>query len=89
MKTFPAIKDPEDVKDYGIDWTKTLDGDAITSSDWSVVTGDVTIDSEDIAGPIAIVWLSGGSCDAILQNTITTDHARTYHRQALLKVQSL
>jgi hypothetical protein len=61
------VKDPEAVLDYQNNWgpagTNWLeDGETIVSSTFTVVEGDVTIDSQDfVVTGLATVWLSGGT----------------------------
>jgi len=51
--TWPAIKDPDEVKDYSLDWSALLGAsDTITSSTWSIDEGDgLTIDSDSARPP--------------------------------------
>jgi hypothetical protein len=67
-RTWP-FKDPEEVLDYGFDWSpRALDEDLIESTTAEVVTGDVVIDSHGVAevegvltGHGTVTWLSGGT----------------------------
>jgi hypothetical protein len=62
MKIWEAPKDPDEVKDYKIDWTDGLNGANIVSSTWSIDVGDsrLVIDSSSHVSKITTVWLSGG-----------------------------
>lgn len=87
---FPP-KDPDDVLDYSIDWTARLDdADSIQSSDWSVVDGDVVIDSQSTSGAKTLVWLSGGTdaTTGILLNRVVTIGGRTMDQTVSIKIKS-
>lgn len=91
MVSWPA-KDPNEVLDYRVDWTdRLLDGETISTSDFTLASGDVMIDSEPspVAG-VATVWLSGGTegTVSVLTNRITTSSARTYDQSARLRIRS-
>jgi len=82
--TWPS-KDPGDVKDYDIDWSRWLASvspnppDAIATSAFTVVQGSVAIQSQAYSGTIAKVWLTGGTAGetVLIRNTITTVAGRT------------
>lgn len=80
-------KDPTEVLDYTIDWETLLDGDTITTSEWSVDTG-ITQDSETETTTLAIIWVSGGTAGKqyALTNTIVTDAGRTRVRSIAINV---
>lgn len=83
--TFSAIKDPQSVLDYAVDWSEWLaSGDTITSSSWSVSGPDsaLVIDTDTNDTTSATVWLSGGSVALVYKaiNTIVTDQGRTDER---------
>lgn len=92
MLVWPS-KDPNEVLDYEVDWaTNVLDvGETISTNDFSVVSGDVVIDSEPapVAG-ISKVWLSGGTHGTvcIILNRITTNLGRTYDQSMKLRIRS-
>ena len=83
---FAAIKDPDAVLDYRIDWSEVLElnnpTDTITASSWST-SGNLAIDSDSFTDTEAIVWVSGGTLTELckLVNIITTaggrDHVKT------------
>lgn len=83
--TFKAVKDPDAVLDYRIDWTNVLNNsdpvDTIASSSW-VVDGGMTIDSDSDASGITTAWVSGGTLETLgrLVNTIITAGGRTHVR---------
>ena len=90
--TWPAVKDPDEVKDYRFDWASILgDDDTISTSDWSISTGSgLTIDTETTDGTETVVWLSDGTDGTTytLLNRITTTGGRTYDQSARLKCRS-
>lgn len=87
-------KDPDEVLDYGLDWSDDMaaDADDIASSVWTISKGDsaLIIDSTSfsVAGHITTAWLSGGTVGNTYQltNTITTSGGRTYERTAEITV---
>ena len=85
--TWPP-KDPDEVLDYQILWSRRLDGDTITTSTFFVADGSVTIDSESNTTAIATVWLSGGTIDetCIITNRITTAGLRTMDQSVKIKI---
>lgn len=91
MLTWP-VKDPNEVLDYEIDWAtyRLQSGETISSSTFSVVEGDVVIDSDsDLAG-VTKVWLSGGThgTACLVLNRITTSAGRTYDQSVRLRIRT-
>ena len=60
MSSFAAIKDPQGLLDYLIDWEAFLDGDFIDSVLWIVPDGLVS-EAEAHDNTTATIWLSGGT----------------------------
>lgn len=90
MLTWPP-KDPNEVLDYDIDWTDRLeDGETISSSTFTVSSGDVEIDSDTDAAGVTTVWLSGGTDNTtcVILNRITTSEGRTYDQSVKLRIRS-
>lgn len=83
-------KDPDDVLDYGINWSKWLDGDTLLLSEWFVPEG-ITMDSESSDTTTATIWLSGGTADADyeLTNRITTAQGRQRDKTITIRVRVL
>ena len=85
-------KDPDEVLDYQLDWTLRLDGDTISSSDWTIAADDPTsgivINSETNTTTHAKVWVSGGTIGktAKITNRIVTAGGRTYDQSLLIKI---
>jgi len=90
--TWPAVKDPDEVKDYRLTWTNMLTGgDTISSSVWTIATGTgLTIDSQATENAEAVVWLSDGvdGSTYTLLNEIVTTGGRTYQQSVKLRCRS-
>lgn len=80
-------KDQDEVLDYQMNWLARLDGDTIDTSTWVVPAGLVK-DSDTFSGPVATVWLSGGTDgeNYTLLNRITTTGGRTMDQSVKLRV---
>lgn len=80
-------KDQNEVLDYELNWSDRLDGDTIDTSVWTVPAG-LTKDSDEFNGPVATVWLSGGTDgeNYTLLNRITTTGGRTMDQSVKLRV---
>ena len=82
-------KDPDEVKDFRVDWATALGADVDT-----IVTGTfvseagITKDSEVMSSSYMDVWVSGGTDaeDYEILNEITTALGRIWHRSILIKV---
>lgn len=89
-------KDPNEVLDYDLDWADPEDprlqtGETLTSSTWTVVTGDVVIDGVRTTYTpqgLSTVWLTGGTAatKCILLNRVTTSLGRTYDKSVVLRI---
>jgi len=82
-------KDPQAIKDYGLDWAALLAaGETITDSTWAIApTGELTATDESILGSVAIVWLSGGVSGTAYAatNTVTTSRGMSDQRTVAIK----
>lgn len=90
MKSWPSVKDPDERKDYWIDWSPELDlyEDIITASAWSIVVpdGDLQIDADTFTDTVSTVWLSGGAIGTYqLLNRVVTLGGRTYDQTVKLR----
>lgn len=56
-----APKDPGDVSDYTINWAADIGDLTITSSEWSITTGDVVKVEDDNTDTTATIRVSGGT----------------------------
>lgn len=89
--SWPAVKDPDEVKDYKLDWAAMLDTDTISTSTWSVAVGaGLVIDSNSKTNTDTTVWLSAGTAGVTyeLLNRVVTAGGRTYDQTCKLKVKS-
>lgn len=88
--SWTAPKDPDEVKDYGIDWALLLDTDTISTSTWVLPIG-ITKDSGTSTTTSTTIWLSGGTAGESysILNRITTAGGRTYDRTVKLKMKNL
>lgn len=88
-QTWP-FKDPDEVLDYSIDWTKRLDGDTIASSTFFVADGTIVIDSNTFTATGTTVWLSGGTLDETntITNRIMTAGTRIMDQSVRLKIKT-
>ncbi|RVG88683.1 hypothetical protein [Sinorhizobium meliloti] len=88
--TWPSPKDPNEVKDYGLDWSALLDDDTITTSAWSVDDSGLTIGTTSNTTTATTVWVSSGSAGVTynLLNRIVTAGGRTYDQTVKLKVRT-
>lgn len=92
MKNWPP-KDPNEVLDYGFDWSlRDLEGDTIltftsTVTEGTVVVGDSVFSPDSLK---TITWLSGGldgeTCKVELR--ITTALGRTLEQTVPIKIKS-
>jgi hypothetical protein len=91
--SWPA-KDPADVLDYQFDFSPGMignDGDAIATLDVLIApsnAGDLTLNSSQADGCVAVVWLAGGQSGTVYVVTlvITSVSGRTIQRSVLLPV---
>ena len=95
MLSWPK-KDPDEVLDYQLDWADADDprletGETLSASTWTVVEGDVVIDSSSyVATGLSTVWLSGGTAGTrcVLLNRVTTSGGRTYDQSVILRIRN-
>ena len=87
---FPAVKDPNEVKDYALDWYAMVapDDDSIINSSWTVESGEgLVIDSSSYTSTLTTVWLSAGESGVTYEliNRVTTEGGRTYDQSVKLR----
>ncbi|ODT22223.1 MAG: hypothetical protein ABS35_15340 [Kaistia sp. SCN 65-12] len=90
-EVWDAPKDPDDIKDYELDWTARLPGDTISASTWSVAVGvGLVIDSSSFTNTVTKVWFSSGTAGITyeLLNRVETAGGRTYDQTMKLKVKA-
>jgi hypothetical protein len=88
--TWPA-KDPNEVLDYDVDWTDRLEaGETITTSTFTVASGDVVVDDDSDAAGVCTVWLSGGTVGTacVILNRIETSEGRIYDQSIKLRIRT-
>ncbi len=86
--------DPEETKDYELDWSSVLEpiSDTISSSSWTLeakaATDGLSSVQETNTSDTTVIWLTGGEVENLyrLTNEITTAGGRTLHRTILLEV---
>ena len=66
-------KDPNDILDYDIDWSRRLEaGETITDADFAQANdAGITILKTSFTDSVAKVWLSGGTAGVIAELTCT------------------
>lgn len=89
-------KDPAEVLDYQIDWSKRLESDTVAASTWTVTPSDGTLligtgAQAPTWGPRSTtVWLSGGTLDVTytVTNTMTSARGRVMEQSVELEIKS-
>lgn len=82
-------KDPEDIVNYGLDWTTWLAGDTIATAEFEITQGTVSIVSQSHDTTKALCRLSGGTLGELakLVCTITTTTSEeTKQETCLLRI---
>ena len=84
-----CVKDPDEVLDYSVDWSKVLDSDTISASDWDIPAG-LTEGANSYTTTTATVWLSSGvdNADYICVNRVDTAGGRTLEASIMVQVRS-
>lgn len=98
-KRWKASKDPQDVKDYDVNWApRLLAGEQLSSAVWSIAKRPGNDDSLPLTintSPyettgLSKVWLSGGIKGTYqLLNHVVTNQGRQYDQTMELVVESL
>lgn len=88
--TFPT-KDPDEKKDYSMDWSAELDktGDTISSSQWFITGAGLTQSSSPAPtndAKTTTVWYEAGTAgtDYVITNRIATTQGRIHEGSAVL-----
>ena len=89
-------KDPDEILDYGLDWTNWLDGDEISTSTWKTIEPltspplEYVSGSESASTTNTLVFVSGGKEGVTykLTNAITTTNSpsRTAERTLYITI---
>jgi hypothetical protein len=89
------LKDPEEILDYTIDWTRLLETDEIiTNSEWEFETDEdprtLVQDTANFGDKGASIWVSGGTHNVtyFVVNRITTSSNRVYERAIKVNVKN-
>ena len=69
-------------------WKAELQGVSISTSIWSVTSGDATITTESLDGNTASCFISGQPGENIIINKITTDDGQTDERRLLIEIRN-
>jgi len=87
-KVDPYIKDPDSIRTFGIDWKAFLNGLTFDTSEWTVVSGSVQIDSDTTNTEDALVLLSGGTVGekCILRNRVTRSDGEREDQTIYVKI---
>lgn len=87
-KAWAQFKDPEEIRDFGINWAPDIGTKTITASTWTVASGTVVIDSDDHDTTTTTVRLSGGAADETceLLNHVTLSDGEEYEQTGKLKI---
>lgn len=82
------FKDPQEIRDFGIDWAPDLGIKTIATSAWTVVSGTVIIDSDDHDTTTTTVRLSGGTAGETcgLLNHVVLSDGQEYEQTGQLKI---
>lgn len=85
-----AIKDPNDEKDYQVNWSRRLIDKTIVASEWFIMGGkELVISSQSYGTQITTIYLTGGRVGThTLLNRITDNSvpARKYDQTVKLYV---
>jgi hypothetical protein len=81
------VKDPDDILDYGWNWTPWLGTDTIATSVWFAPAA-VTVGVDAHTTTHTSVWLSGGTRkqEYVVTNRITTAGGRTQDWSFILEI---
>jgi hypothetical protein len=89
-KTWSAPKDPDEIRDFGVNWAPDIGDQTIASSVWTVTVGDVVIDDDSKTDTTTTVRLSGGTlgetCE--LLNHIVLDNGEEPELTCKLKIRA-
>lgn len=90
IQKWEAPKDPEEIRDYGINWAPDIGNRTIVGSVWSVVSGSVAIQIDSHTDTTTTVRLTGGTADETcsLLNHVTLSNGEEYEMTCKLSVKS-
>jgi len=91
-------KDPNDILDYTLDWTRQMAKDTDTIAAYSITVEEGSVEVDEASGhgtdfddTTTVVWLMGGVAgeECVVVNTIETAEGRVYNRRRKLKIKEL
>lgn len=93
-KTWDAVLDPDEIRDFGVNWLPQLTDKknavikTIITSVWSVETGSVQIVAQTYTNTNTTVRLTGGTLGEVcnLLNTVTLSDNERYEQTCQLRV---
>lgn len=97
VKTWEDVKDPDEVKRFGVKWTDELGDADIVTSTWIIQSGTVTFDDDSYDNAVAIdgvthkatwaFWSAGTVGETcVIVNRITTTAGETLDQTGKLKI---
>lgn len=93
MATEWPTHDPDELLDYGIDWTRRLEeGDRIVASTWTapagIGAGGPTLSTPGLTDTATTIWITGGTAGESyrVQNRVTTAAGRVMEESKRLTV---
>lgn len=83
-------KDPDELLDYKVDWSKRLGSDTITASAWPDPPVGISVVQESYAPKNTTIWLSGGELGQTYTfvNRITTAGGRVMEQSITLTIRA-
>jgi hypothetical protein len=88
--SWDAEKDPQAIRDYGVDWAADLGALTIATSTWTVVSGSATIVSDNKTATTTTVRITGGTDGAktTFLNHIVLSDGQEDEKTCVLKVKA-
>lgn len=90
-KAWKSNKDPDENIDFDINWAARLvDGETISSSTWTLVSGDVVLGASSNTTTRTKIWVTGGTLgtSSELLNRIVTSGGRTMDQTGLMRIRA-
>lgn len=89
-KTWDAVKDPDEIRDFGIDWSADLGALTISTSVWTVIEGTVVINSNIHDATSTTIRLSGGTLGetCLLTNHVSLSDGQQLEQSGKLKIRA-
>lgn len=92
MLSWPEPKDPDEVLDYQVDWSRRLKaGETLVTSEFTAA-GSLTFEITDTSlnGGLTTFWAQGGAVGETVRitNRVTTNQGRTYDQTGRLQIRA-